>query len=269
MITTPLSRIAVLLAAASLLAGCESLPQTPPPGVSPTAAAPTFKVGDSWTYAVHDGYTKFGRGTLRHTVTAADASKVVLAIEQSDGLNVGCRSVARDGSLDKLPGNPQALCGEASQRWEITPGGAWLRHPLTNGSTYTFTPPYQAYAFPLAAGRSWDGRVTSHDLATGRDFAVTYSVRVVGWERVTVPAGTFDALVVERAVFDGFWDYTRKQSEIREREWYAPAIGRVVRKEGRSQYLDLLRCRGRYCPSIELDDWLVYELLPAGAAAKP
>ena len=261
--------LAPALLAAMIAAGCAQLPQTPPPGTSPTAAAPVFKAGDSWTYAVHDGYTKFGRGTLRHTVTAADANKVVLAIEQSDGLNVGCRSVARDGSLDRLPGNPQALCGEAAQRWEITPGGNWLRHPLTNGSTYTFTPPYQAYAFPLAAGRSWEGRTTSRDLATGRDFDVRYSATVVGWERVTVPAGTFDALVVERAVFDGFWDYTRKQSEIREREWYAPAIGRVVRKEGRSQYLDLLRCRGRYCPSIELDDWLVYELLPAGAAAKP
>ena len=87
-----------------------------------------------------------------------------------------------------------------------------------------------------------------------------------GWERVKVPAGEFDALVIERTVFDNFWDYTRKQSDIREREWYAPALGRVVRKEGRSQYLDLLRCQGKICPSYELDNWLVYELLPPGAA---
>ena len=252
----------IVIAAIALLAGCAQLPQTPPAGVSPTAAAPTFKVGDSWTYAVHDGYTKLERGTLRHTVTAADANKVVLAVEQSSGLGVGCRSVARENSLDKLPGSSQVLCGEEAKRWEITPGGSWLRHPLTNGSTYTFTPPYPAHEFPLVAGKTWSGKVKSHDLATGRDFEVHYSATVTGWERVTVPAGTFDALVIQRAVFDGYWDYTRKQSEIREREWYAPAIGRVVRKEGRSEFLDWLICIGWVCPPYAADNWLVYELLP-------
>ena len=259
------ARVLVLLATAALLAGCAQLPQTPPAGAGSTVAAPTPKVGDSWTYAVHDGYTKLERGTLRHTVTAVEAGKIVLAVEQSAGLGVGCRSVARDGSLDRRPGSSQVLCGEAAKRWELAPGGAWLRHPLTNGSTYTFTPPYPAREFPLAAGKTWSGKVRSHDLATGRDFDVHYSAAVVGWERVKVPAGEFDTLVIERAVFDGYWDYTRGQSEIREREWYAPAIGRVVRKEGRSQYLEQMACGlDRGCPFHETDHWLVYELLPSG-----
>ena len=259
------ARVLVLLATAALLAGCAQLPQTPPAGAGSTVAAPTPKVGDSWTYAVHDGYTKLERGTLRHTVTAVEAGKIVLAVEQSAGLGVGCRSVARDGSLDTRPGSSQVLCGEAAKRWELAPGGAWLRHPLTNGSTYTFTPPYPACEFPLAAGKTWSGKVRSHDLATGRDFDVHYSAAVVGWERVKVPAGEFDTLVIERAVFDGYWDYTRGQSEIREREWYAPAIGRVVRKEGRSQYLEQMACGlDRGCPFHETDHWLVYELLPSG-----
>jgi len=259
------ARVLVLLATAALLAGCAQLPQTPPAGAGSTVAAPTPKVGDSWTYAVHDGYTKLERGTLRHTVTAVEAGKIVLAVEQSAGLGVGCRSVARDGSLDTRPGSSQVLCGEAAKRWELAPGGAWLRHPLTNGSTYTFTPPYPAREFPLAAGKTWSGKVRSHDLATGRDFDVHYSAAVVGWERVKVPAGEFDTLVIERAVFDGYWDYTRGQSEIREREWYAPAIGRVVRKEGRSQYLEQMACGlDRGCPFHETDHWLVYELLPSG-----
>jgi hypothetical protein len=254
----------ISLAVIVLLAGCAQLPQTPPSGMSPNPSAPRFKTGDTWTYAVHDGYTKLERGTLRHTVTAADANKVVLAIEQGSGLGVGCRSVARDHSLDKLPGSSQVLCGEEAKRWELAPGGAWLRHPLTNGSTYTFTPPYPAHDFPLAAGKTWSGKVRSHDLATGRDFEVHYSATVVGWDRVKVPAGEFEALVIERAVFDGYWDYTRGQSEIREREWYAPAIGRVVRREGRSQFLERMNCGFLLgCPFYETDDWLVYELLPA------
>jgi hypothetical protein len=261
------ARLSFLLAIAAALAGCAQLPQTPPPGVSATATAPALKAGDTWTYAVHDGYTKLPRGTIRHTVTTVDAGKIVLAVEQTGGPNVGCRSVARDNSLDKLPDNPQTLCVEAAKRWELTPGGAWLRHPLTNGSTYTFSPAYQAYAFPLAAGKSWNGRVISHDLATGRDFDVTYSATVTGWERVTVPAGEFDTLVIERAASDGYWDYTRGQSEIREWEWFAPALGRAVRKEGRSEFLEYMNCgllRG--CPFHETDNWLVYELLPP---AKP
>ena len=64
--------------------------------------------------------------------------------------------------------------------------------------------------------------------SAGRNSTISVKVQVAGYAPVTVPAGTFDALVVERTVFDGFWDYTRKQSEIREREWFAPAIGRVV-----------------------------------------
>jgi hypothetical protein len=256
----------LVIAAIALLAGCQSLPQTPPAGVSPTATAPAFKVGDAWAYAVHDGYTKLERGTLRHTVTAVDAGKLVLAVEPSTGLSIGCRSVARDNSLAKLSGNPQGLCMEAAKRWELTPGGNWLRHPLTNGSTYTFSPPYPAYEFPLVAGKTWNGTTRSHDLATGRDFEVRYSASVVGWERVTVPAGTFDAIVIERAVYDGYWDYTRAQSNIREREWYAPALGRVVRKEGRSDYLEKMNCGFLLgCPYYQSDDWLVYELLPAGS----
>jgi hypothetical protein len=254
----------IVIAAIALLAGCQGLPQTPPAGSGPAAAAPVFKADDTWTYAVHDGYTNLPQGTIRHTVTAVDADKVVLAIEQSSGLNIGCRSVARDNSLGNLPASPQVLCGEAAQRWELTPGGAWLRHPLTNGSTYTFAHPYPAYVFPLTAGKTWSGKTRSHDLATGRDFDVTYSATVTGWERVRVPAGEFDALVVERTVFDGYWDYTRGQSEIREREWYAPAIGRVVRKEGRSQFLERMNCGlMRGCPFFETDNWRVYELLAA------
>ena len=110
------ARVLVLLATAALLAGCAQLPQTPPAGAGSTVAAPTPKVGDSWTYAVHDGYTKLERGTLRHTVTAVEAGKIVLAVEQSAGLGVGCRSVARDGSLDTRPGSSQVLCGEAAKR---------------------------------------------------------------------------------------------------------------------------------------------------------
>ena len=64
---------------------------------------------------------------------------------------------------------------------------------------------------------------------------------VLGWERIKVPAGEFDALRVKRTVFFDYYDYTtRGRSEIVEYEWYAPAVKQAVRREGSAIYYSLL-----------------------------
>jgi hypothetical protein len=117
--------------------------------------------------------------------------------------------------------------------------------------------------------------VSARDPMDGRRFPVWIEGKVLGWERVKVPAGEFEALKIERNVYFEYWEYAvRGRSEIREHEWYAPAAKQSVKREMRSSYLSyradapsasgFMRVggddRGDGGGRYVLDDWLVYEL---------
>jgi len=158
----------IVIAAIALLAGCQGLPQTPPAGSGPAAAAPVFKADDTWTYAVHDA-TRPPPGNDPPHGHRRRRDKVVLAIEQSSGLNIGCRSVARDNSLGNLPASPQVLCGEAAQRWELTPGGPGCatRSPTARRTrSRILTPPMSFRSRRARPGAARPGATTSPPGAT-------------------------------------------------------------------------------------------------------
>lgn len=238
-----------ILSALLLLAGCATpLPQTPPPGVPAQVPAPEIRVGDEWTYSVRDGFTGLDRGSQRYRVTEAGSDRIVIA-------------VSREGAGDEIH--------VYDRQWN------WLRRPATNLQAFAYSPAYQAFAFPLAAGRTWKARLTATDPADGRRFPLTIDGAVLGWERVKVPAGEFDALKVRRYVFFDYWEHTvRGRSEIVEHEWYAPAVKQAVRREATAKYLSYLlgeghtgfvRVRGGDRggdggPTFVQDDWLIYEL---------
>jgi hypothetical protein len=254
-----------LLALAALLSGCAApLSQVPPTGMPASVPAPQIRVGDSWTYQVRDGFTGIPRENQRNEVikVGSEAVEVAGMTERGDGLQVYDRA------------------------WN------WLKRPATNLQTFEYRPAYQAFAFPLAAGKRWHERLTATDPADGRQFPVWIDGIVRGWERVKVPAGDFDALKVERMVYFEYWEYTvRGRSEIQEVEWYAPAAKQSVKREMRSRYYSLLasnehgapgflqvkggrnkggdrnrglvRARGGKDdggPRYVQDDWLIYEL---------
>lgn len=237
-----------VLALALLLGGCAApLSQIPPPGISAAVPAPEIKVGDAWTYRVQDGFTRIQRGDQRHEVIEVGADRIRVAgpVERSDGIQIYDRE------------------------WN------WLKRPATNLQTFEYTPAYQAFAFPLAPGKRWRARVIATDPMDGRRFPVWIDGAVLGWERVKVPAGEFDALKIERWVYFEYWEHAvRGRSVIREYEWYAPAAKQSVRREASSEYWTYLaggtshpgflkvrdKSNGggpRYVP----DDWLIYELV--------
>jgi hypothetical protein len=245
-----------------LLAGCAApLSQVPPSGMPAAAPAPDIRAGDVWTYHVRDGFTGIARGEQRHEVVqvSRDYVRVTGALERSDGTQIYDRA------------------------WN------WLRRPATNLQTFEYAPAYQAFAFPLAAGKQWHQRLVATDPADGRRFPVWIDGIVLGWERIDVPAGEFDALKVERTVYFEYWEYAvRGRSRIREIEWYAPAVKQSVKKEARSQYWRLIAAdehrspgflqvrsgrggrggggrgllggRDDGGPRYVEDDWLIYEL---------
>jgi len=231
------------------LGGCAttaSLSQQPPAGTSATVSAPSISPGDNWTYRVRDGFTGLPRRDERHEVTrvGGDRIEVAGAVELGDGQQVYDRE------------------------WN------WLRRPATDLQTFEYSPAYQAFSFPLAAGKTWHAEATATDPRDGRRFPVKIEARVLGWERVRVPAGEFDALKVERRVFIGYWESTfRGNSVIQEYEWYAPSVKWVVKREAMASYLSYVGENtedSRFMrvadgdqsggPKFLRDDWLVYEL---------
>jgi hypothetical protein len=246
-------RNALLLAVCTLLfASCATpLSQTPPEAGLAQVPAPTPQPGSVWRYALSDGYTGIARGPIEYRVQAVESGTVT----------VDARSAHE-------------------QRTELyTLAGNWLLRPATNMQVFRYRPAYQAFDFPLVAGKRWEARATATDPADGRSFPVLIRGHVAGWKRVQVPAGTFDALEVRRTVYLDYFELgVRGQSIIYETDWYAPSLQAVVRREAISQYLRLAdagrrtgfirvgdgdddHSDGGGVPFWEKDDWLVYELV--------
>ena len=230
-----------------LLAGCEALPV--PPLTNPFAQAdpPRLAVGDTWVYRISNGYNNEVRGEIRYQVEKVDAGRAVVSV---------------------TPDNP--YLGQAYT--EIyTKEGNWLRHPVTNHDQpveYEFATAYPAYVFPLEPDKSWSLRVNATDPATGRRNSVRVDGTVLGAERIRVPAGEFDTIRIRRLVYAGDWDGFLRETNIMETEWYAPALGRAVRSESRSEWKDLSRCGRAGCQPFH-GDWNVYELVAVKSATIP
>lgn len=228
-----LYRIAIGLVV--LATGCAApLPQTPPPGIPPELAAPTVRVGDDWRYAVHDGYTRLPQGTVEYRVSAVEGDRIT--VERRHEGRMSTEHYTRDLN--------------------------WRQRPMTNLPTFRYDPPYVALPFPLAAGKTWRAYVNATNSATGATHRVRIDGKVLGWERVAVPAGAFDALVVRRIVYAGNEDTTRGEENITEIDWYAPALGGIVRHVSSSAYFDKMSsCDERSCNAWVRNDWNVAELI--------
>jgi hypothetical protein len=235
-----------------LIAACGTpLSRTPPPGVPAEVSQPEIKVGDTWRYAVRDGFTSLPRPAVEYRVTQVQGDTVTVEVRTGDRVSTEL----------------------------YTRAGNWLRRPATNMQEFSYSPPYEAFEFPLVAGKTWRSRSSATDPADGRSFPVRISGTVLGWERIRVPAGEFDALKVRRHVFLDYWQSKVKgQCIIEENEWYAPALGKVAKRETTSRYLNgiythaadgIVRTgndgRDDDPPRYIQDDWLVYELVSYNA----
>lgn len=201
--------------------------------------------GDITVYRVINGYNGEVRGEVQYRVDKVEGEYVVVSVDAS---------------------SPYA----GSPHTEIyTREGNWLRHPVVNHdrpTDYDFVPAYPAFLFPLDVGKSWSLRVNATNSATGQRRSVRVDGQVLGGERITTPAGTFDTIKVRRVVFAGDSDGFLRETQIVELDWYAPALGRPVRSESNSQWQDMSRCERVGCPLFR-GDWTVLELASHRTAA--
>ena len=188
------------LSLALVLAGGAALAQT--------VEAPKYKQGESWTYRVvnekgpdrHEGHDEF-------IVSRVGADTIVVDVRTA---------------------------GSAVAKSEVMFGADWSKLRSVNGVETVVNRPF---AFPLEVGKSW--KVEFTELNPSRQKlrqTVSLPYKVVGWEDVTVPAGTFKALKIEA---DGRWS-----ADIAERNvgasrktggriyrcfWYVPEVRRWVK----------------------------------------
>ncbi len=212
-----------------------------------SAVAATPAVGDTYVYRISNGYNNEVRGKIQYRVEKVDADRVTVAVA-TDAPAMG-----------------------AAPRTEIyTIDGNWLRHPVANHDQvvdYDFTPAYPAVSPPAGTSAPWSTRVNAVNPQTGQRNSVRVDGEVLGSERITTTAGTFDTIKVFRRSYAGDWGAFLRETRITETEWYAPALGRPVRVESNSEWLDISRCGRGGCPWFR-GDWNIIELAEI-SVAKP
>jgi len=104
--------------------------------------------------------------------------------------------------------------------------------------------------------------INAINTATGRRNSVRVDGEVLGAERITSPAGAFDTVKVKRRVYAGDFAGAKSETNITETDWFAPALGRPVRKETNSGYMDQQRCSDEMSACTQVRGaWLVLELV--------
>lgn len=150
--------------------------------------------------------------------------------------------------------------------------GQWLRRPLDNHgrlTEYEFSNALPVVQPQSGTGHSWSARIPAKASGESRNRSVRIDGRVLGPERIRVPAGEFDTIRIQRTLYAGDADYFITETRIEEFDWYSPALGRSVRIETRSNWRDTRSgCRrSEHCDFR--GDWLLYELTEVPAQAKP
>ena len=206
--------------------------------------APTM--GDTYSYRLINGYNKEVRGTVHYQVERVDADRITVSAS---------------------PDNSEAGFAHTAT---YTLEGNWLRNLVESHGVpveYVFATAYPAYVFPLEPGKSWSVRVKATVPSMDERRSVRVDARVIGHERIRVPAGELDTIKVRRVAYLGDKTLTRMETQVTEFDWYAPALGRPARTERRSVWIDTGLCTmGASCDFR--GDWSIYELLEAPAARK-
>lgn len=196
-------------AVAALLGGCAGQALAPRTVVAELAP----KVGATWTYGYRSDWSQIVPRTLIYTVTA----------------------VNDQGIQDRL--TQQGAPGSGGDRlftsaWEISD------RPLTDLMVHEFSPYLLAFGdVPIGERVS----VSMPPVNWGTTWTTT--ARGVGTERVSVPAGNFDAMRIEilgtRLFVAGQMDATADAVRLFATAWLAPAVKRAVRFNFQTQAAQL------------------------------
>ena len=168
------------------------------------------RVGDRWSYDVKDGAT----GDLRQAITI-----VVVDV------------------TDKEINTRISVAGANRPRVFIF-AHDWGR---IDDSLWQFQPPEIGLKTPLSVGKQWRAETGAKNLKTGSALHGSGSAKVLGQEKITTAAGTFDTFKVETVVRQVNNNDQTKASTSTSVFWFAPAVNRWVKKTAETRFEGRLR----------------------------
>jgi hypothetical protein len=184
-------------------------------------APPQVRVGDVWVYRENDDYTGIDRGVFRLEVTGVTASEIQTRMTLPGGSIVAETYDAQWGWLSV-----------SNRNWD------WLSRLAYGSATVQFQPPFDSMPFPLQVGKSWSNQLVAINPATRAQIPIQVSSTARCWENITVPAGRFTALRIERTGYVQDVAWNKSQTTLRMVDWYLPAVNRVVMTWHDSYYYD-------------------------------
>lgn len=224
------------VALGALGAGCAGLPAVPAPAGAEPLPQPALRVGDRWRYRLTDLYTGATVGEAQVDLVAA-APELRLRVDRGDGR--------------------PALEERYADAWTVVAETIYDA-PLRFEAPMPVVPP------GARAGLRSSSRTRYHSEYASRALDWSQRLRVVGWERVEVPAGTFDALRIERMIDFAHPDFFRFGAERVDVLWYAPQVGRWVLREWTGSYMPGSPVPQRGRAREERTRWSLVAWQPAG-----
>jgi hypothetical protein len=156
--------------------------------------------GDRWVYEVKDEVS----GDLKSTTTV-----VVLDVSENEiNTRVSVRGAAR----------PQQIVFDRS--WNRIDDSIWKYRPSDGTGIQT----------PLQVGKDWRFESKATNFQNGTALSTTGQSKIVGEEKITTGAGTFDAFKIETTMRQVNSNDQTKAAMVTAALWYAPSINRWVRK---------------------------------------
>lgn len=160
---------------------------------------PNTHVGDRWQYRVIDGFTNETTLEFSQRVVDLNDREIVVQFQGNNAPGKRLLYFTRD----------------------------W--NQVDNGST-KFDPFRPEFKFPMDVGMSWKQEYRSRNSRGQASTSYAY-IKVSAFEKVTTPAGVFDAYRIETDVESRGADANAIISKARIITWYAPAAQKHVRRE--------------------------------------
>jgi hypothetical protein len=199
-----------LLAAPVLaLSGCVSVGGA----AGPPAPAPALRAGDRWIYNCSDGFRVPVTWTETHEVVGID----------STGISVRVTLVGPTMNYDRV------------ERWQA-PGVVTVGSIYDDAFNRNFRAALIRYQFPLTPGGSWRQEVRYPNPENELVSNVQRYVRVGGYETVTTPAGTFNAITMRTIMSVDDNNPFNWPTQCDYVTWWSPEVGAKVRETKYATY---------------------------------
>ena len=202
-------RTFVLAVPALAASGCVSVGGA----AGPPAAAPTVRVGDRWVYNCADGFRVPVTWVETHEVTIIDAT----------GIAVRVTLVGPTMNYNRV------------ELWKA-PGVVAIGSVYDDAENREFAAPLIRYQFPLTPGADWRQNIYNMNPENQLRSNVIRYVKVGGYQSITTPAGTFNAIAMRTIMSVDDNNPFRFPTDCNYETWWAPEVGAKVRETKYATY---------------------------------